>query len=228
MSVVKIPETMLVYKALELNADGISLDALKERSGVSEEQLTNILKALAENGLVLYHDGRAYITKWWEFQRLEVMFQLPWIDENVFRQICDDLEDFAKAFHGENYYTLKPYSHETTLEIILSIASGVVLGEFFRAFFKEWGTKAAALLDKLFQRYGKHGIDQICINGTFHPKGQSDSIKFNFEVKASTKGEVLKGMEFIEKELMTAIESQKLSSDFIRESGDWKITVWRV
>lgn len=228
MSVVKIPDAMLVYKALELNAEGIRLEALEERSGVSGEQLTSILKAFAEDGLASCREGCAYITKWWELQRLEVMFELPWIDEDVFRQVCDDLAVFAKVLQGENYHTLKPYSHETTLEIVLTIASGVVLGEFLRAFFSQWGKKAAALSEKLFQKYGKHGIEQICINGTFHPERKEDSVKFNFEVKASTKEEVLKGMEFIEKELINSIESKKLSSDFIRESGNWKITVWRV
>ena len=39
MSVVRIPETMLVYKALELNPEGISLLDLQQRSGVSADQL---------------------------------------------------------------------------------------------------------------------------------------------------------------------------------------------
>ncbi len=159
---------------------------------------------------------------------MEVRFQLPWLDEGVFQQICVDLQVFSREFHSDGYRTLKPYSHETTLQVIFSVASGLILAEFFRAFFKQWGTKTAAICDELFQKHRKHGLKEICISGTFHPRQKGDGVKFNFDVKASSKEEVFKGMEYIEKELIAALESKKLTSDFVKETGDWRIVVWRV
>ncbi len=52
MSIVKIPETMLVYKALELNSTGITVESLAEKSQVPAGQLTAILKTFAEPDLM--------------------------------------------------------------------------------------------------------------------------------------------------------------------------------
>jgi len=227
MTVVKIPETMLAYKTIELNPDGISIQSVVEKTRLPPERVTEILNTFADDGLISCQHEVVFAVKWWELQRLEVVFQLPWVADNVFEEVCQDLRALSRDIRSDSYYTLQPYSHETTLQVIISLASGIVLAEFFRAFFKEWGTKAAAVCDAFFQKHRRHGIKEISVSGTFQPHRDGVGVKFNFDVKGTSKDEILRGLEFIEKELITALKSKRVSSEFLKEADNWRIAVWR-
>lgn len=119
-----------------------------------------------------------------ECSHIEIQFNIPRVDQETFSQYCDDLQEVARSLRQAGLTVLRPYSSETTLEIIVGAIAGITVYEFVKAFFNKLGQHAAERVAKLVDRYSQRGVSEVVIEGRTSFKDSSQDIEFTFKLRA--------------------------------------------
>jgi hypothetical protein len=124
---------------------------------------------------------------------------------------------------------LRPYAHETTLQIILGAAAGLALAEFFKAFVAEFGKKLAEFVHTSVKKHVKSGIYRVELQGI----RSFGEFSFGFTVHGSDLVSVTSSFDALAQSLDEAegkgVISNLTPGDSISLAGDgWEAKVKKI
>lgn len=180
-----------VYQKLLLNLKGITFEELISILSLDKEVLDSILKNLDRKEMITYGDGKIVPIKWWEKDHIEMFFNIPRVDQNTFCSYANDLCELENNLNDNGLKVFRPYTSETTFEIIITAIVGLTIYEFAKGFFNKLGQSSADFLQDILQKYKKNGINEIIIEGRSSFNKSSSEYDFTFKIKARSKDELL-------------------------------------
>jgi len=188
-----------VYQKLSLLTRDVSISELAALCNLADEEISLAVQNLEKRRLILKSGGLVRAKPWWNEDRLELMVNIPQVDSPSFQRYTNELDYFCEDLQSEGFQALRPYAHETGIEIILGAAAAFALAEFAKGFLGELGKKLAGFVGKTVKRDHEAGITEIEVKAVRHLRGNADLV---FTVKGHDEESVLGSF----RELLGAIE----------------------
>lgn len=217
-----------VYQRIARRREGYSLRSLADEFEASEKATYAVVDTLEDRGLVKRHGDLIVPVAWWDEEHVELLLNVPMIAGDVFQAYCQDIDSLCLELRNVGVNALRPYAHETALEIIIGAAAGFAVAEFFKGFLSELGEKLASFIEASVEKHGRNGIHEIEIKGVRN----SRAFSFSFSVKGSDIRSVTTCFESLSKSLEESENSGAISQlplgDEINLLGDgWTAKIRR-
>ncbi len=211
-----------LYHYLCRHNEGCSLSDLCNHFQLSMNYILDCISNLEFRGLVTKIDQDVKAINWWDKPHVELLLNIPYVTQEVFQEYCSDLDELAADLRQLNPSILRPYNHETGLEIIIGAAVGFVIVEFFKGFWSELGKKVAAFVDNTVKKRHRSGVDKIEICGTHN----SDKWSISFSVTGSDSESVMSRFQYMQNEFMESerrgvIMNLDVGNEVILEGDSW-------
>jgi DNA-binding Lrp family transcriptional regulator len=211
-----------IYQKLSLMTKEVTIRELADLCDLAEEDVSSGLEDLEKRKLISKSDQIVRAVPWWNEDHLELLVNIPRVDPSSFQNYARGLDSFCEELQSEGFHALRPYAHETGIEIILGTAAAFALAEFAKGFLGELGKKLAGFVGKTVKRDHEAGITEVEVKAVRHWKGAVDLM---FSVKGRDEESVLSSF----KELLSAIEKlekKAAKAGELRESGSgWELVL---
>jgi len=214
-----------IYQRLALRCDGLSIQDLTTTYDLSKEDVLACIQTLEKRGLVKFDGLVVRPVLWWNEKHLEIFLDVPLVSEDTFQRYCDEIDVLCNELRTEGLEALRPYTHETTLEIILGVTAGFALVEFTREFLGELGKKFADFVERVIQKYRNEGITEVEIKGVRKSRGD---ITFTFSVKGFDTESVIERFTNLTQSLEEAIHKLERQDELLLSGDGWKIVLRKV
>ena len=138
-----------------------------------------------------------------------------------------DIDGFARGQNVPGMKVLRPYTHETTLQIVAYGAAGAASMELIRA--RSWLVGVNVLHSSRLDLLDAIEIlesSEVTLSGKFSPGPEAGSVAMAFEVRGKNHEDLERGLKFVEKSV-ESIRARELTSDLVRFGTDWNLTVWK-
>lgn len=92
---------------------------------------------------------------------MEIALNIPRVSPNTFQSYCNEIDFLSDELQRSGFDSIRPYTHETSIQIILGIAATFTLVEFLRGFLGELGKQLASFVGKAVDEYRDDGITEV-------------------------------------------------------------------
>lgn len=213
-----------VYQRLLLTKKSISIDDLSVLTGIAITDLSAIIQELEDRGLVLLEKRQVVPIRWWTEDHMEIFLDIPYVEKEVFRVYCAELNQLVHTLRDDGFVVLRPYMHETTLEIVLGTVVGFAFVEFAKGFLSELGKKLADFVGEITKAYRSKGITEVEIRGTVYLQGHIRAFIF---VKGADVDAVKDGFSNIVQSIEETHQEVKREKEITLDGSNWKVVLKR-
>jgi hypothetical protein len=208
------------YQKLVLRKAGLELKELVPYLQLSEVETVEIIKILEAQNLVEFEGPVIKAKPWWDEEHVEICLNIPRISSDAFNSYCKEIDQFNEILRSNGYSSIRPYLHETTIEIVLGAAAAIVSIEFLKSFVRELGKHLAGFVKNVLTKYKDKGINEVEI--TISKKSITGDTFF-----ITVRGTDYEGVETRIKALLNELVSStndSLSEEKIDLCGDqWRV-----
>ena len=155
----------LVYQKLLLRPEGLSVEALSTILTIDHRKVAGIVDALIMRGVVQYDRSIVVPVRWEDRDHVELHLNVPRLSPESFLHYCHDLDHVAADLRRKGVDSIRPFSHETTLAIMLGAAAGFALAELAKGLLGELGKTLAAFVTRSTRNHREAGLTSVEIKG---------------------------------------------------------------
>lgn len=152
-----------LYQKLSLQNREISVKELATFCNITNDACLLLITEMVAEGLVNASGAMVKVIPWWDEDHLEIMLDVPSLPIKKFELYCSQIDQLNSDLRAEGYNSLRPYKHETTIEIILGAAAGLVLAEFLKSFIAELSKRLANFACDAVARFRNEGLEEVRI-----------------------------------------------------------------
>lgn len=210
----------LIYQKLSLRIAGMSISELVVACNLQEKDILLSIDELEKRGLIIRSGQLVRAIPWWNEDHLEIFLNIPLVAPDVFQKYCDELDSFCEELRSEGFQALRPYTHETALEIILGVVTGFALAEFAKGFLNELGKKLAGFVGKSVEKHHSEGVTEVEIKGVKH---SISGVSFAFSVKGSDEESILKRFANLQESIDGMCHKLEKEDKIIVNGDGWEV-----
>lgn len=210
----------LIYQKLSLRINGMSISELVATCNLQEKDILVSINELEKRGLLIRSGQLVRAIPWWNEDHLEVFLNIPLVAPDIFQKYCGELDSFCEELRSEGFQAIRPYTHETALEIILGVAAGFALAEFAKGFLNELGKKLAGFVGKVVEGHHSEGVIEVEVKGVKHSIG---GVAFVFSVKGSDEESVLKRFANLQESIGGMCHKLEKEDEILMNGDGWEV-----
>lgn len=167
MNTMGIPKDLIRQLAdiLSIRPEGETAEHLCLVLETEQDRIRHALGHLVDIGLLKKEGDRFFTVPWWDAPRIEITLDVPRVSQSVFDNYAFAIDEFAINLRRLGYEIIRPNTHETSIELILSATTIFVLAEFFKPFFGELGKRLAQFIGDSIKVFGNKGLTQVHFKG---------------------------------------------------------------
>jgi hypothetical protein len=150
-----------VYQKITLRPEGLGMTDLTSIFEISEEEIIKIISGLKTRGLVILDGSLIRAVPWWNEEHLEISLNIPMVQPDIFQVYCIEIDQLHEVLKKKGYDALRPYKHETSIEIVLGVAATLLLAEFLNSFLSELRMQLVEFVNRVINKYRDKGITEV-------------------------------------------------------------------
>ena len=213
--------TLRVYQKLSLRTNDVNIKDVGNLCDLTADEVLLAVANLQERNLVSRSGEFVRAVPWWNEDHLELLMNIPRVDQGVFQEYTSDLDSFSEDLQAKGIQALRPYSHETGIEIMLGAAAGLALAEFAKGFLGELGKKLAEFVGKMVERNSKSGITEVEIKAVRHSK--KGGVDIAFSVRGRDREAILQQFAQLVKAIELGDKKFRHQNEIREEGEGWEL-----
>ncbi len=214
-----------LYDKISLRPEGVSVEYLAYVFEQDIDTITKGIQYLLNLGAIYQKDNFIFPRDIPSDEKIIISLDIPRVSQETFLQYTTSLDALCYKLRALEINVIRPYTHETSLEIVLSMVAGFIIASFFKALFSELGKKLAEFVGCIMADYGAKGVGEIEFKGTREIPHQS---KFLIYIKARSEKEFEELLEEMQQSLQKRGADIQVNDEFILKGKKWEISLKRI
>jgi putative lipoic acid-binding regulatory protein len=211
-----------IIDMLSIRANAVSVKHLAEMLDLDIGEVEATISYLVDVGAVEKKGDMLIAFPWWDLNHVELNLDIPKVSINLFQEYAQSIDEFVIGLREEGFDVLRPYTHETSIQVILSAAAGFALAEFFKPFFGELGKRFAIFLESSLQRFRSKGISEIQVNTT---RRSADGSYMGIQITISNGKQIDNLLKKIESDVESRFDQLSIGDEVKLSGHGWHVTV---
>lgn len=207
---------------LSIRPEGATFSCITETLNIDKDEANKAIQLLVGVGAIRSESDTYIAFPWWNYDRIDISLNIPPVSQETFNEYVKTLDDFILYVREEDVDVVRPHTHETTIQVILTAAAGFALAEFFKPFFGELGKRFAAFIGDTLLKFRNKGIQKIQFKAI---RMVDDGNYLSATINASSKDEFSQLLSIVDDNFQKGLSARNVGEELSISGKNWEVTL---